>query len=177
MDAFEPDGDGQATCHEPEEQILCVKCGLCCDGTLFGAARVAEEDLIQLAKLPMHFEIAENKHQFRLPCHYLKDKCCSVYAGWRPKICSKFFCGTIVRFRNREITFDEALLIIETTLSHVVEVRNSFHIPTAECRKSLRSLFKSYTASHPQPQQAIILKYAALQHRLNRYFRNNSTSK
>lgn len=160
---------------EDAEQIICTRCGLCCDGTLFVRARVGEEDVARLEKHPMHFEINESRSHFKLPCHYQKEKCCSVYSGWRPRVCSEFVCKTIVRFRNGKITFDEALTVIKNTLSHQERVMKLLATPTTHGKQGLRALFNAYMSSHPLPDPLILLECAAFQRRLQLHFSDKTT--
>ena len=86
---------------------LCVSCGMCCDGTLFGAAFVRDEaDRIIAEDLGLKILDIKGKLFFSLPCHHFSS-CCSIYEKNRPQTCSSFFCPPIKRHNLNEQTFSE----------------------------------------------------------------------
>lgn len=158
---------------ENKEQCLCVQCGLCCDGTLFVGAKASEDDLIQLEKRPMNFNLNANRTHFNLPCFYQSGKCCSIYSSWRPNICSQFVCKTITNFRAQKITFDEAQSVIEKTLLHASRLRSSLAASECNVEQPIGILINVYTNTHAVPDPAILLDYAAFRRRIHLYFHDS----
>lgn len=152
------------------EQLLCKKCGLCCDGTLFENAKLTDDDLLPLKNQGLNFLIDEKNYNFKLPCRYHFKKSCLIYLKWRPRICTGFVCRVIQRLRNGELRFSQAAELIEHAVSHSAKMRKMLAPFVGDCRQSLECMFNLYLATHPAPDQSIILEYAALQHRLKRDF-------
>lgn len=88
---------------------ICVKCGMCCDGTLFLKAIVKDIEDEQLAKSIglATFTSPNNNISFELPCR-LFNKTCTIYDKSRPHICSVFFCEPLKKVLTNEITFNDA---------------------------------------------------------------------
>lgn len=96
-----PPGD-EATGSSP-----CEGCGLCCNGVLYGRARIApgEEGRIKDAGLEQ-LEVDRSKY-FRLPCHFERDGLCSIYDD-RFTICHSFRCALLRRFDSRDVSLADA---------------------------------------------------------------------
>lgn len=75
---------------------LCLKCGLCCDGTLFADVELrAGDDLVQLRKLGLPV-VKKGARGFAFPqrCACFDGKYCHIYEQ-RPKRCRQFVCGLL----------------------------------------------------------------------------------
>lgn len=74
---------------------LCTRCGLCCDGTLFGDVELSGwAEAIQMEVLGLNIEDDNGeggRAMLQQPCTALKGTVCSVYAH-RPKCCRTFEC-------------------------------------------------------------------------------------
>jgi len=75
---------------------LCLACGLCCDGTLFGHVRLgAQDDPRKLKALGLPVSTSRSEppiNRFRQPCSALcADRRCRVYTD-RPTQCRTFEC-------------------------------------------------------------------------------------
>src|SRR5688572_3259518 len=73
---------------------LCQACGMCCDGSLFGRARL-DADEVPAAK-KNRLRIVANGASFEQPCSALVDGACKIYDE-RPRACRGFVC----RLRER----------------------------------------------------------------------------
>lgn len=71
---------------------LCLDCGLCCDGTLFGTGRLEAADSALARETVL---AGEAPGTFRQPCAALEGKLCRIYEQ-RPAACRAFDC-TLVR--------------------------------------------------------------------------------
>jgi hypothetical protein len=82
-------------------ETLCLKCGLCCDGTLFTHVALSKPERERLG-----MEV------LRQPCTRLeKNGCCSIYAS-RPGGCATFVCMLGRALEDGEVQLDEALQIV-----------------------------------------------------------------
>ncbi len=96
---------------------LCLACGLCCDGSLFGHVRLGPEDdarRLKAAGLPVTVSRgAERVVRFRQPCAALGADCrCAVYAE-RPGQCRRFECGIYKDAVAGRIEFPAALRLVK----------------------------------------------------------------
>lgn len=102
-------------------QSLCMSCGLCCDGTLFGQVHLTPED--QSATLSARVLQIAFRHPpaFKQPCMAYKNCLCGIYAE-RPHNCRKFQCGVLKRFTASELSYAEASEIIREAVTARDEV-------------------------------------------------------
>jgi hypothetical protein len=91
-------------------EALCLKCGLCCDGTLFThvALTVAEGKRLQGR---VELQVNETAGVLRQPCSALERCKCTVYAD-RPAGCARFVCLLGQAMSAGECSFDEASAIV-----------------------------------------------------------------
>lgn len=156
-----------------DDQQLCQKCGLCCNGTLFGFVRLVDEDIQHIAEHIPELIIQDSKKTFRQPCRYYRGKSCSIYGSWRPRACSIFACKLLIRYRQKKVSFVEAIDVIEQTVAQAKQVRKRLSVVAGDNEKALPIMFEEYVASHPNPDQSLMLDYGVVQCRLKRDFRRN----
>src|SRR6185312_2199386 len=79
------------TAPESNHADICLDCGFCCDGTLFGHAVSSDtpESLVALGLTPTD-DCSSDRSGFRLPCPHFSGSC-SIYAS-RPRVCANFRC-------------------------------------------------------------------------------------
>ena len=98
-----------------EGHHLCLRCGFCCDGTLFKKVQLEEQDAA--AKLPL-FQITceeEGYFFFQQPCiAFDQVKGCRIY-DVRPVKCRKFSCKLLSLLRNKELVLEQAIDLTERT--------------------------------------------------------------
>ena len=103
-----------------EEQSICIKCGICCDGTLFNKAILHKGEK---ENVPKKFEkLVESNSKgdyFKLPCIYF-DKKCTIYTEKKPCVCSEFRCKLLKDFSKEKISFLDA----QNTVEKAIELRN-----------------------------------------------------
>jgi uncharacterized protein len=85
---------------------ICLSCGLCCNGTLFGFVQLGQAELPVVKEL-MHIEEERGNAFFLQPCDNYCDGC-SIYSD-RPNECVNFSCGLLDSFEKKEVSFDSAL--------------------------------------------------------------------
>ena len=104
--------------------VLCVRCGLCCDGSLFADAELATRETTALEVLGLEIEDADKGEPALLlqPCAALKGKRCSIYPH-RPNCCRTFECRLLKQVGSGSISVDRAKEIIANTLKEVGRVK------------------------------------------------------
>ena len=158
-------------------QSLCVRCGLCCDGTIFERARlVPEDDLARLEAGGFIVLPTKTGTGFALPCHHQQDRICTLYQQWRPTVCHTFRCRLLRRFDTGELNLEEAQTIIERTTGLADQVWAQMQQRTGIGDGPLKKRFRAWELSQGEPawrrrHAAFLLDYASLQRRLDRDFR------
>lgn len=90
---------------------LCRSCGLCCGGTLFGAAPLTQ---VEASRLRTRLDVIasdEGQHRLRLPCRANDAGGCAVYAD-RPDVCANYACKLLKRVRAGEMEAASAAAIV-----------------------------------------------------------------
>ena len=95
----------------PVESILCTRCGLCCNGTLFEDVELSRSEAFRLELAGLNVE-NEEEALLNQPCGALRGRRCSIYTQ-RPKCCRTFECLLLQRTKRGEITVAGALKCIE----------------------------------------------------------------
>lgn len=94
------------------EQAICLECGLCCDGTLFGHAELGSGEKGHLPDLiEQRVFMLGGKDYFRLPCLYFKRKC-TIYGNPRAEVCGSYRCRLLSDMGEGKVSADEALEIV-----------------------------------------------------------------
>lgn len=171
-------GDGRLTPQVTDPaQSLCVRCGLCCDGTIFDHARlVPADDPARLEDGGFIVSPTKTGTGFALPCHHHQDRICTLYQQWRPTICHTFRCRLLRRFDAGEISLEEAQGIIDRTTALADRVWAQMRQRMAAADGPLKKHFRAWEQAQDEPDwrrrhAAFLLDYASLQRRLDRDFR------
>lgn len=83
----------------PADQLgtLCLACGMCCDGSLFGRVPLEQDEVAAARK--NRLRVLPAGAAFEQPCSALgASRACAVYAE-RPRACRAFVCLTYERHR------------------------------------------------------------------------------
>lgn len=163
-------GECQAS---PDAGQLCLQCGLCCDGTLFGRVPLAaDDDMEHLATWAVR-QGAKREH-LPLPCAALQDRACIIYPH-RPARCKEYRCRLLERYEKGEISFAEAAKVVVQTVKHKARVKAAFRAATDGEDVPLRQLYRRMKAcASISPDNApLFLDHAALQLLLDKHFRNS----
>ncbi len=94
-------------------QLLCVRCGLCCDGSLLDDIELqneSEADSVEAMGLEVEDD-TEGPPVMTTPCRALKDCRCSLYP-YRPLACRSFECRLLLEVRAGKVPVEEAFGII-----------------------------------------------------------------
>jgi len=104
--------------------VLCTRCGLCCDGSLFADAELAARETAALEILGVEIEDAEHGEPPVLlqPCAAFKRKRCSIYPH-RPNCCHTFECRVLKQAESGAISIDRAKETIANALQEIGRVK------------------------------------------------------
>jgi hypothetical protein len=108
---------GAMTTHDEAPDVglgaLCQACGLCCDGSLFGRARLASTEVASARRLRL--PVVASETAFALPCPALatrgESRHCTVYED-RPEACRQFVCELHARREEGRVSQADALAVV-----------------------------------------------------------------
>jgi uncharacterized protein len=102
---------------------LCPKCGLCCNGVLFGDVELqGSDDTKQLLALGLNLERKGKAMRFSQPCSCFDGALCKIYEQ-RPARCRSFECGLIRGLAAGKLTLESALKAIGEARKQVAGVQ------------------------------------------------------
>src|SRR2546425_1171955 len=102
---------------------LCPKCGLCCNGVLFGDVELqVTDEAKRLRALGLSLEQKGKALRFSQPCSCFDGELCKIYEQ-RPARCRNFECGLVQRVNGAGITIEGALKSISQARRQVGSVR------------------------------------------------------
>jgi len=131
-----PQGNGQ-NLGSPESaeatrrfaDALCMQCGLCCDGTLFGSVRIEPAERESLGRVGLRVVESDGSVTMPQPCSALRDCLCSVYVD-RPRACRNYECNlrkSILAGETSELSARSSLARMQVLLGII---RESFDVKT-----------------------------------------------
>jgi Fe-S-cluster containining protein len=103
----------------PDEQSICIGCGLCCDGTVVSHLAVRDESDLgaPLRGLGVEIIAAAEPPVFELPCPAVCDGVCTIHSLHRPSACSQFECTLSQGVLDGKVALEEARMLISATLA------------------------------------------------------------
>jgi len=127
--------------------VLCTRCGLCCDGSLFADVELAgRAEATRLEVLGLEVEDDGGRHALLIqPCRALDGTRCSVYVH-RPKCCRSFECRLLQDARRGAVSAERAVEQIVETRQQIERVKQLMaacgpvdpHLPLREaCAEAL----------------------------------------
>ena len=91
---------------------LCLSCGLCCNGFIFKAFKVTDEELIPFTELLDETAYPRDKDgntKLPMPCvQWTRESGCTIYND-RPKVCKAFKCKLLTKYEQGQVTMEEAI--------------------------------------------------------------------
>ncbi len=157
---------------------LCTQCGLCCTGALHNFAVLEPEEVDFAAGLGLTLR-TEGRPGFALPCPYLKNCACTIYAS-RPKVCAHYKCGLLEELEADSITLDAALAKVHTAKALVSEaasvMQNGMTLPIARAR-ALEAPSAEFIGAERTMEMRLRLAITALSLYLDKHFKNPREAK
>jgi uncharacterized protein len=103
---------------------LCLRCGLCCDGTLFGDVELTgRREAMRLESLGLKVDEDDaDAELLSLPCAALHTTRCSIYVH-RPQCCRTFECRLLQKAQRGTVTVDDAMGRIAEARAQVQRVK------------------------------------------------------
>ena len=96
-----------------ESGSLCVRCGLCCDGSLFADVELRDEaEAVTIEALGLEVEEEDGRELLLQPCRALRGKICGIYAH-RPECCRTFECRLLKDFLRGDVDLAGALVVVD----------------------------------------------------------------
>lgn len=95
---------------------ICVECGMCCDGTMFGYAELNDgDDAAALTTAGLRIVGNGEQSGFQLPCPRLVSCACTMYVD-RPSPCRAYKCALLLDHESGEVSTAAAREIIARTM-------------------------------------------------------------
>lgn len=151
--------------------LLCQACGLCCSGHLFSWVRLNAAELDKVEKLGLNV-IRDDPRQrgFWQPCP-VWNGVCTVYTSLDyPSSCRKYKCKVLKQLVNDDVSYPEALSIIQETLTLIREIEPllpassaiSFRERLIAHKEELESKKKDLDGEFMQKAAALLARYEDL---------------
>jgi len=149
---------------------------MCCDGTLYTRAKVAECELTEVAGKRLELTTFEGKKYFRQPCPFESCGSCTIYEQ-RFAVCRSFECALLRRFNAGEVSSTEAHSMISTAKALRARVTaanpdDSGYARRFETRSRLDAAMTGLSAKRREKEARRLLNIIALDTFLDRWFRN-----
>lgn len=149
---------------------------MCCNGTLYGRAKVASGEESRVLGLGLELLAGEDKSYFKLPCSFECGGKCTIYET-RFAVCRSFQCALLKRVESGEVDSGRALAIVaeaQTLLRAVVA--GDPDAATNGVRAQVRARLAEEIGQVPPEQRGPVarrlLNIVALDTFLERWFRN-----
>jgi Fe-S-cluster containining protein len=108
-------------------EALCVRCGLCCDGTFFGSVVVAGGERERLGRVGLRVVDEDGKLSMPQPCSALRGCLCAVYAD-RPGACRQYECRMRERLLDGSVSEEDARASLARIRVLLASVRDAFDL-------------------------------------------------
>lgn len=126
-----------------------MKCGMCCDGTLFVGADIPKSEIAHVTALSLTVKHRPNGSViFEQPCPAFADGCCSVYQE-RPSICRSYNCKVLAEYTSGRMDLDDCIDMIEVVRGLTRWMEEAMEIPFGSFSASK---LQTYVDEHPAEQ-------------------------
>ncbi|WP_342377679.1 YkgJ family cysteine cluster protein [Myxococcus stipitatus] len=136
---------------------LCLRCGMCCDGTLFTHVSLQPDEASALRRhgVPL-LQREEGPPVLAQHCAALDGRTCTVYAD-RPASCRRYHCQLFSALSEKEVSLDEALGLVDEAHARIAAVERVLPPATRDAPRSVmqraRQAAARATPEHPLPPQ------------------------
>ncbi len=103
--------------------LLCLACGLCCQGLLHDWASLHDHEVEAARRLGLHTEKHADGTAFALPCPCHRDGRCTVYEE-RLSPCRDYCCKLLNGYQSGRVSLDEGLGRVQRAAQLVAAVRD-----------------------------------------------------
>lgn len=157
---------------------LCTECGLCCTGALHNFAVLDDDEVGHAASIGMTLR-TEGRPGFALPCPFLEDSCCTIYAA-RPRVCARYKCGLLENLEAGSTSLNAALATVAAAKDLVGRAQSL--MPAAMSIPAARALSRQppvspIDAGERAAEMKLRLAMTALSLFLDKFFKNNREAK
>jgi Fe-S-cluster containining protein len=112
-----------------EANVLCMQCGLCCDGTFYGSVVVADADKARLERVGLRI-VTDDQGATTMPqpCSALRGRLCDAYSE-RPTACADYQCSLRKSVTAGNTTLEEAFANVKKMRELLSVIRVAFDCP------------------------------------------------
>ena len=143
---------------------MCLECGLCCDGTVFGYMTIQADEHEFVESLGLSTTRDGDRLFSPQPCPAFREGCCSLYTVGRPMACGAYECGLLWGLRNEQRSRDECVAIIGLVRAIAHELEDVMEIAPGTFH---RRAIGTYIAQHaPQDDPDANANFLVPFHRL-----------
>jgi hypothetical protein len=118
-----PDPTTELSSAPPNEQALCLACGLCCRGVWFDSVTIAPDEVEHAERVGLTLDRSATDISFKQPCVLHQAGRCSAYGVWRPKVCVDYRCALLDKYMAGHISLEKALVHAKAARSMADELR------------------------------------------------------
>ena len=157
-----------------ESSALCLRCGLCCDGTLFFSVGLKPDEVESAERNGLSPRPSDSGDEFRQPCPCLDGTACRIYRE-RPASCRRFRCELLKSVETGDQSVGDAQAIIAEA-RRLREVADRFCTAgedRARARIGWYDQLQATRAGHRPTRPAMMLAMTALNHFLDLHFRRS----
>ncbi|WP_163993483.1 YkgJ family cysteine cluster protein [Pyxidicoccus caerfyrddinensis] len=127
---------------------LCLRCGMCCDGTLFTHVSLQPAEVTALQQRGLSLtQRADGSPALAQHCAALEGRTCTVYAD-RPASCRRYHCQLYAALAEKEVSLDEALAVVDEAQSLVAAVGRE--LPPASTGEPRSVMQRARLAEQPE---------------------------
>ncbi|MEO5898605.1 MAG: YkgJ family cysteine cluster protein [Ilumatobacteraceae bacterium] len=96
--------------------VLCLSCGMCCDGSIFRAVQLRPDEMDEARRHQVRLidkaDRASGDAAMEEPCVLFQGGCCSTYGEWRPRACDDYRCGVLADYVARRRSLEESQTLL-----------------------------------------------------------------
>jgi Fe-S-cluster containining protein len=156
---------------------LCLRCGLCCDGTLFGNITIDEGERDEVSSFGL--DVGQDDRGVLVvaqPCAAFVDGCCSLYGVGRPRTCGTYNCWLVHDYQEGTRDIVDALVVVGLVRSVVREIEVEAGMAAGSYSEAaLRAYFRDVEPwNHPEEHVRLLIAYHRLWQLGTKYFHYKS---
>ena len=135
---------------------LCLSCGMCCDGSLFGNGALLEDE-VDLARAlgmePFQSSPSDLTFKFRQPCRVLRRWLFAVYDQEKPSVCTSYRCELLNRYAAGTMDLGSCLDVVGWMKGLVRELEEEMGVAFGEFTFGHLVAYAVTVRPHEDPQR------------------------